>query len=321
MRRRDRARTNARDAVRRPNRANDANPRQLARGTAAGSRDHEPAEAVFVATPSELGAVGRPRVRTLTVAPRGLGVLPTLRDHGARIRAPITVIGKVGDPQHGPAVGVGDERELRTVGREPRLARGHRVATGRTCAPDARPSNERTMTSRRVPRHVGQVPFVPREHRSVGRPRRIPGVVGVSDAHRPRRSVEWHGRDVARVVSLDRERDLAPCGDCRPDRVALAVQHPTGRAVRCDRDESAVAGDDHQLVVTRPAPAGTERAVGGHHRGRNRTVGRGDHEVAAAVEAVGPRQPIPRRRPAGIGDTVRAGDQRGGDRRRHGGER
>jgi hypothetical protein len=143
----------------------------------------------------------------------------------------------------------------------------------------------------------------------------------VRDAYRPRGAVEWHGREVAGVIALDRERDLAARGNGRPDRVALAVQHTPLRAVGADREEPAVTGDDHELVVTGPTPAGTEPALGRHDRRRHGAVARRDHEVGAAVEAVGPGEPIARRRPAGIGDPVRPGDQRRGDRRRHGGER
>ena len=43
--------------------------RQLARRAVPGRGDHEPAEAVFVAAPRQLAAVGRPRVRTLARTP------------------------------------------------------------------------------------------------------------------------------------------------------------------------------------------------------------------------------------------------------------
>ena len=94
LRRRDRARAHAGDAARRPSRARGANPCDSSRADRRPGRgDHEPAEAVFVAAPRELGAVGRPRERTLTRTPRGLGVLAALGEHGrafARRRASAT---------------------------------------------------------------------------------------------------------------------------------------------------------------------------------------------------------------------------------------
>ena len=235
--------------------------RELARRSLARRRDHEPAEAVFVAAPRELRAVGRPRVRALTRTPRRLRVLALLREHRTRVRA----VG-IGDPQRGPPVGVGDERELRTVGREPRLTRGNAVAADRLhrSSPSASPSRPRRAAitiTRRVPRHVGEIPLVPREQRTVGRPRGIPRVVGVRDAHRPRRTVERHDRDVARVVALDRARDLTARRHRGRDRVAVAGAGPARVAVgEHDRDEAAVAGDHHHLVVGRPAPAAAEPA-------------------------------------------------------------
>ena len=68
---------------------------------------------------------------------------------------------------------------------------------------------------RLVPRHVREVPLVPHERAPVGRPTGIPRVVGVRDTIGPRGPVERHDGDVARVVALDRARDLTVDRDRR----------------------------------------------------------------------------------------------------------
>ena len=108
---------------------------------------------------------------------------------------------------------------------------------------------------------------MPREQRTVGRPRGIPRVVGVRDAHRPRRTVERHRprrRTHRRVRSRTRPR-RAPRPRARSRRRRGAAP-AAGVAVGAHHDEPAVAGDDHDLVVARPAPTAAEPALGGDDR-------------------------------------------------------
>src|SRR5204862_1506785 len=116
LRRRHTPRSNARDATLGPIEPPVPTSRQLARRAVPRRRDHQPAEPVLVAAPRELAPVGGPRVRTLPGAPRRLGMLALLDDHGPRART----VG-VGDPQCRPTLGIRDEREVVAGGREPRL--------------------------------------------------------------------------------------------------------------------------------------------------------------------------------------------------------
>ena len=158
------------------------------------------------------------------------------------------------------------------------------------------------MIARPVPRHVGQIPLVPRERRPVGRPRRIPRVVGVRDAHRPRRPVERHDRDVARVVALDRERDLAARRDGGRDRVARRGAAPGARRAVGARSRASrpSRGDDHQLVVARPS---TSRRRAAHSAVT--TIGGAEPSAAATTRS---------ERPSKLSTQARRfpdGDQRG----------
>ena len=210
--------------------------RELARRPRARRRDHEPAEAVLVAAPRDLRR--RPATTRTNVDP---DPTPVRRARGARA-APAARCRRRDRRSTRSAT---PRRRSRTrAGRrsgEARLADTDRVATRDDLGRAAVVAHH---DARRVPRHVGQVPLVPREPRSVGRPGRIPRVVGRRAALRPRAAVERDDGDVARVVALDRRTrprlgPRPPARSARPSRrehaddaVRRAARRRSGRRRR-----------------------------------------------------------------------------------------
>ncbi len=161
----------ARDAVGPPVESGVPPARQVAGVGAAERYDDQSPEAVLVAVQRDGGARGRPRERALSGAPRRFRVFAWFLEDGSRARAV-----RRREPDVHPAAFVGHVREGLVDRGEPRLPDRDRAATGddawwrvAACDHDSGP----------VPRHVGQVPLVPRERATVVRPRRIPRVVGV----------------------------------------------------------------------------------------------------------------------------------------------
>ena len=247
----------------------------------------------------------------------GLGVLALLGEHRTRVRA----VG-IGDPQRRPAVGVGDERELRPVGREARLARRDRVAADRHSAfgslvlPSA--SHGRSRVTRPTACRAGPT----RATRAASRRATTPGS---TRSRRARRAPATPSRRAARTAtSHASSRSIAHATSPRAETAGATarpsrVQHPPRRrASSADRDQAAVAGRRPRPRRRRPSTSrrrprtSAVTTTGGVEPSAAR-----HHEVGAAVEAVDPGQA--RRRPATTGDRPRrgAGDHRRGDPSRH----
>ncbi len=300
------ARPHTQDPARAPVEARVPPAREVPDGTAIQRHDDQPPETRFVAVHRDRRAVGRPRERSLPGTPRWLGVLARLLDQRSRRRT----VGRREPHVHPPAL-VGHVRERVADRREARLADGNRVAPGDPARLGVTAPHH---DARRVPRHVRQIPLVPGQRAAVGRPRGIPREVGVRDPFGPRGPVEPDHCDVARVVTLEHERDALTVrghGRCRAAPVAREHAHrPTGRR---DREESPVGRRVHQGVLGRPAvPTAPVRADGGHRelgrdhrRDPRRAVGGCHHEVDPAAEGVEPRQARAVRRPARLAERAR----------------
>ena len=226
--------------------------RQLARRACARRADHEPAEAVLVATPRELRSVGRPRERPLAGPPCRLRVLVVLA------RAPDCASPPSGSAVHTigqPSASLTNARRS-PVGREPRLpdadgvaARDDLRSTGVVADDDPR----------RVPRQIGQIPLVPGEPRSVGRPGRVPRVVGRRSPLRPRapsRGTTTTSHASSRSIeSATSPRTDTAGASARPSR----VKRPDDCPRRRDHDGPAVATGHDELVVIDPGVAARRR--------------------------------------------------------------
>ena len=223
----------------------------------------------------ELAAVGRPRERTLPRRPR-------------RLRAFLVRLAGQQRFAVDDELGVADPREPRAVGREARLTARAVGCEPRT--PWRRARRRRAHDPRRVPRHVRQIPLLPHERAAVGRPRRVPRVVGVRDPLGPTGTVERNRGDVAGVVALDRARDLAPHRHRRRERPAVVGEHPLDPAAGENHHQPAVGARHDEGVVVDPGVAAADPALGRHHDRRAASVGRGDHHVGAAVVGLDPGQ-------------------------------
>ena len=237
-------------------------------------------------------AVGRPGVRTLARAPT------TARRARAAPGAP-TRVGAVASPTQTPRRRRHrTERELRPSGEK----RGWLAATASPT--DARLACRRRTrdTTIRDTSHgmSGRSHSCHASVAAVGRPRGVPRVVGVRDAHRPRRPVERHGRATSHASSRSIAHATSPRTDtpgATPGRRASALGARCRRPPTASRRPSPAATTSSSSLAQHHPPPSSH--VGGDHDRRRRAVERAHHEVGAAVEAVDPGQPSP------------AGDQRG----------
>ena len=177
-------------------------------------------EPLLVAAERDVPPVRRPCEGPLSGAPRRVAVLCILLQQRARASA-VTV----GAPEVEPPVGVAQKRELRAVGREPGLLDGHTVGArhrDRIAAAVDRAGDDAAL----VPRHVGDIPLVPRDVRGIRRPHGIEAEVGPGrEPYRPwaagiDRRARRRGarRSCTQLVSRrGRTRELRP-GPCSTSR-------------------------------------------------------------------------------------------------------
>ena len=237
LRRRHRARAHAHDAARRPSRGRGASP-----STARAPTRVPGAPITSRPKPSSLRhhascvAVGRPRERALARAPRRLGVLVVLGEHRQRVPP--------SDPTstRRPAVASETNASRAPSGENRGWPHADRVAAG----DDLRgaPSAVARRTMRDASHGMsGRSHSCHASARAVGRPRRVPRVVGVRDAAAGHaRAVERHDRDVARVVALERERDLAARRDRGRERAGRRGSAPARRRRRRATDDEPAVG-------------------------------------------------------------------------------
>ena len=264
---------------------------------AAGRADHQPAEAVFVPAPCELASPsGDHAIRTLARAPRRLGMLARSRVTGRAL--PPSRIGKSDHSTGQPSASLTNASRVRRA----RTAADPPIAV--TAGHDRTRPVARRARMMRDPSHgmSGRSHSCHTSARAVGRPLRVPGVVGVRTRCGHADPSSGTIDDVARVVALDRERHLTRARHGGGERATVASERPldapsapitAGRRPRPRR----------QLVVVDPAPAAADartrqsRSTGGPDLSRA-----GDHEVGPAVVSC-------RSRPAGC-RTATTGDRR-----------
>ena len=196
-----------------------------------------------------------------------------------------THVGSVTDAGDGPhvhpAVELGDERERVARRREARLTDRDVVTTATTVGIASASSTATRDDARAVPRHVREVPLVPRERATVGRPRRDPTRsrrATPAAATRRRRGRRPRRRSCRRARARTRpgcRRATTVGAAARPSRDRTRA--PARRSPAIDEEPAVGRGVDQRVVVD-PAVA---------HRRRRR---RGEVTGTSAVTMTsGPR--------------------------------
>jgi hypothetical protein len=286
LRRRHRARTHAHDAAVAPARSRchprDSSRADLRPGAPITSRP-KPDSLRHHASSSP---VGRPRERTLPGDHAGSAHSCSVR-RAARLPSPSTMATR-------------RRASTRDARRRARSAAGStrpRDRPVRLLVADARRT---AHDPRRVPRHVRQVPLLPRRARRRRATTRDPTRSRRARPAGASRPVEGHvatshasSRSIAHATSPRAET----AGASAARRGSAPARSLRSRA----RRQAAVGPCDHEEFVVGPGvPPAADPALGGdHHRRPETAVGGRDHHVGPAVEACRSRPGAPGGRPAG----------------------